>query len=156
MKIRSILTTLAAAGILVLATTTNAQAADGKQLATDSVGPSDSQTWYCTSGSANGQGCFAPLGEWFRIKDTWADTYPVVIQWRFFDDEVSPTGAIVRQGTIWNTAGQAAGWRYVNKSFPENQPGVTLKSVSFRACSGNYPSDSVSEGTCSDWRSIGT
>ncbi|MFI1584642.1 hypothetical protein [Embleya sp. NPDC020630] len=38
MKIRSILTALAATGIAVLATTTTAQAAGGRQLATDSVG----------------------------------------------------------------------------------------------------------------------
>ncbi|MYV58113.1 hypothetical protein GT042_37635 [Streptomyces sp. SID3212] len=137
---------------MVLTQATAAGAADGRQLATDTVGPSDGQSWKCTSGSANGQACFAPLGEWFRIRDTWADGFPVVIQWKFFDDEVSPTGAVVRQGTIWNRSGEAAGWLYVNKTFPESVPGITLKSVQFRACSGDYATDSISEGTCSDWR----
>ncbi|MFF8883997.1 hypothetical protein [Streptomyces flaveolus] len=145
----------AAAGLLTLTVSGNAQAADGKQRATDSVGPSGSVTWYCTSGSQNAQACFAPLGEWFRIKDTWADNYPVVIQWRFWDDEVS-LAVPAREGTIWNTSGEAAGWLHVNKSFPESQPGVTLKSVTFRACSGNYASDAAFESSCSDWRNVGT
>ncbi|MFG2516444.1 hypothetical protein [Streptomyces sp. NPDC048584] len=144
---------LAAAGMLVLAAAGNGHAADGKQLATDSAGPSGNPDWTCTYGSANGQACFAPLGEWFKIRDTMVDGYPVVIQWRFFDDEVSPTGAVVREGTIWNTAGEAAGWRYVNKSFPESDWGVTLKSVFFRACSSNYNNNSVLVHTCSEWES---
>ncbi|MEU4770884.1 hypothetical protein [Micromonospora sp. NPDC023644] len=147
----TLLATLAA----VICTASPAAAADGKQLATDASGPSDSPAWHCTYGSANARACFAPHGEWFRISDEWEDGYPVVIEWRFFDDEVSPIGAIVRQGTIWNTAGSAAGWRYVNKSFPENQPGVTLKTVVFRACSGNYPSNAIFGNTCSEWVSIG-
>ncbi|MFD4142821.1 hypothetical protein [Streptomyces sp. NPDC058572] len=152
MRRRSKLMVFAATGLLALMGTGSAHAADGKQLATDSVGPSGSPTWYCSYGSANAQACFAPSGEWFRIRDTWADSYPVVIEWRFFDLEVSPVGAIVREGTIWNTAGQAAGWRYMNKSFPEDVGNT--KDVVFRACSGSYPSDAIFEASCSDWISV--
>ncbi|WP_432989607.1 hypothetical protein [Dactylosporangium sp. CA-233914] len=155
-RIRAAALAVAAAGIAVLGFGSPAAAADGKQLATDAVGPGAGQDWHCTYGSANAVGCFAPYGEWFRIADSWADGYPVVIEWRFFDDEVSPVGAIVREGTIWNTAGQAAGWRYVNKSFPENQPGITLKQVTFRACSGNYPANAIYDATCSEWITVGT
>ncbi|CCH19602.1 hypothetical protein [Micromonospora lupini] len=155
-KLRIAMVALFATAATVIGTAAPALAADGKQLATDSVGPLDEPKWYCTNGSANALACFAPLGEWFGIEDTWEDTYPVVVDWRFFDDEVSPTGAIVRQGRIWHTAGYVAGARYMNKSFPENQPGITLKQISFRACSGNYPSNTVFEGTCSAWRTVGT
>jgi hypothetical protein len=143
---------LAATGLLALLGTTPAHAADGKQLATDSAGPGGSPTWHCTYGSSNAQACFAPSGEWFRIRDTWADNYPVVIEWRFFDMDESPIGGIVREGTIWNTSGEAAGWRYMNKSFTDDVGNV--RDVVFRACSGSYPSDAVFEGSCSDWISV--
>ncbi len=155
-KLRSVVATLLTTAVAVVATATPAAAADGKQLATDEIGPGPLVDWACTNSSANAYACFAPHGEWFRIEDTWEDGYPVVIDWRFFDDEVSPYGAIVRQGRIWHTAGYYGGHRYMNKSFPESQPGVTLKTVVFRACSGNYPSNSISSASCSEWVSVNT
>ncbi|GIJ22782.1 hypothetical protein [Micromonospora lutea] len=155
MRIRTVMAgVVAGAALAAGAFAAPAQAADGKQLATDAVGPGGSPTYYCTYGTARARGCFAPHGEWFRIEDTMVDGAPVVIDWKFFDDEVSPTGAVVRKGRIWHTAGSASGPRYMNKSFPENQPGVTLKTIVFRACSGNYPNNSVS--FCSEWISVGT
>ncbi|WP_371100216.1 hypothetical protein [Streptomyces sp. PU_AKi4] len=152
---RSKVLAVTAAGLLALMSSGTAHAADGKQRATDPTGPSGSVSWTCTYGSANAQACFAPLGEWFRIRDTWADGLPVVVQWDFYDDAVS-LAYPAREGTIWNTSGEAAGWLHMNKSFPEDQPGVLRRTLHFRACSGSYPSNVISPETCSEWTVVRT
>ncbi|MFE2050929.1 hypothetical protein ACFXAS_20775 [Streptomyces sp. NPDC059459] len=156
MRLRSKALAVTVAGLLALIGSGTADAADGKQRATDSTGPSGSVSWTCTDGSPNAQACFAPLGEWFRIRDTWADGLPVVIQWDFFDDAVGGGMYPAREGTIWNTSGEAAGWLYMNKSFPEDEPGVLRRTLHFRACSGSYPSNAISESTCSEWKVVRT
>lgn len=139
MRTRSKALALISAGLLALTCSGTAHAADGKQLATDPSGPSGPHGWKCTDiGTTYAEACFAGEGEWFKIRDTNADNYPVVILWEFYDSDTGQS----RSGQIWNTAGKDAGWRYLNKSFTENN------AVAFRACAGNYNNNTYFPSTC--------
>ncbi|AZM59528.1 hypothetical protein DMA10_15840 [Streptomyces sp. WAC 01420] len=95
-----------------------------------------------------------PPDSW-RLRGAWADGCPVVMQGDFHDDAVGLAHP-AREGTIWDTSGEAAGRFHVNESLPEDQPGVLRRTLHFRACSGSYPSDVISPGTCSEWRVVRT
>lgn len=146
MRPRAKLSFLAAAAAAILALTPNAAYAAGEHDHTSIVNQPSGRTWYCANGNTYVSACFAPQGEWFKLRDNEDDGYSVVIQWQLRDIY----GNLVRYGQIWATYG-ADFFTYTNKSFGED------KYVLFRGCRGNHSNNhEVFLTTCTDWKQVGT
>ncbi|TDC62235.1 hypothetical protein [Streptomyces hainanensis] len=111
---RALIGGLAGAALATGIAASPASAADGLQRAavTSSTPPSGIPN--AASGFV-GEARFDPHGEWFWLRDTWADNEPVAIEWDYWHPETGQS----RSGVIYANQGQAAGWTNLNKSFDE-------------------------------------
>ena len=87
-----------------------------EDLATSTTDPGNDTI--CTSTGSWSQACFYADGDWFGVKDTFADTLSGVVAWEVVNDN----GRIVRAGHIWNNAGSDAGWRFKNRDIKGDAP----------------------------------
>lgn len=134
-RIATVAGTVAATTMLTI---TTASATDGNQLATVTTAPGTAASGCADSAAA--LVCFYPDGDWFGVNDVDKDGHSAVLGWNLIK---SDTGAAVRWGAVWNTAG-AYTVRYLNKDFPE-----TGHYLELYACAGEWGTKTVIRSSCS-------
>ncbi|MFD8218022.1 hypothetical protein ACFV2U_30985 [Streptomyces sp. NPDC059697] len=143
MKSRSkFMTVVAAAAAAWAVAVSPASAASAETDVTESSTGGTALTFSACRVSSYGQGCYAPIGDWFSVEDGKADGHSAVVVWDLYKkDSAGNFTVLTRWGTIWNNRGNGT-IGYQNKTFPDG-----LK-VKFQLCVGEYADLAVDASTC--------